>query len=87
MTYLLISLIDSLNNHGKRVQDNKNNIDHTKDTTHEITVLLPPIDISIEEQRALGYMPLRDDFERVSPVRRHELTSECFHDFFFHEGI
>ena len=28
------------------------------------TVLLPPIDMSIEEQRALGYMPLRDDFER-----------------------
>jgi hypothetical protein len=28
------------------------------------TVLLPPIDMSPEEQRALGYMPLRDDFER-----------------------
>lgn len=28
------------------------------------TVQLPPIDMSIEEQRALGYMPLRDDFER-----------------------
>lgn len=28
------------------------------------TVQLPPIDMSLEEQRALGYMPLRDDFER-----------------------
>ena len=28
------------------------------------TVLLPPIEMSLEEQRALGYMPLRDDFER-----------------------
>lgn len=28
------------------------------------TVLLPPIEMSHEEQRALGYMPLRDDFER-----------------------
>ena len=28
------------------------------------TVLLPPIEMSPEEQRALGYMPLRDDFER-----------------------
>ncbi len=54
--------LDSLNN-VKRLQDNNNNIDHTKDS--EITVLLPPIEISSEEQRALGYMPLRDDFERV----------------------
>jgi hypothetical protein len=54
--------LDSLNN-VKRLQDNNNNIDHTKDS--EITVLLPPIEISCEEQRALGYMPLRDDFERV----------------------
>lgn len=30
----------------------------------QTTVQLPPIDMSIEEQRALGYMPLRDDFER-----------------------
>jgi hypothetical protein len=28
------------------------------------TVLLPPIEMSLEEQRALGYMPFRDDFER-----------------------
>jgi hypothetical protein len=28
------------------------------------TVLLPPVEMSPEEQRALGYMPLRDDFER-----------------------
>lgn len=28
------------------------------------TVQLPPIEMSSEEQRALGYMPLRDDFER-----------------------
>ena len=27
-------------------------------------MLLPPIEMSTEEQRALGYMPLRDDFER-----------------------
>ena len=43
------------------MQDN-NNIDHTLNS--EITVLLPPLEISAEEQRALGYMPLRDDFER-----------------------
>lgn len=28
------------------------------------TILLPPVEMSTEEQRALGYMPLRDDFER-----------------------
>ena len=28
------------------------------------TVLLPPLEMAIEEQRVLGYMPLRDDFER-----------------------
>jgi hypothetical protein len=50
-------------NNGQRLQD-KNNIDHTKDS--DITVLLPPIEMSTEEQRALGYLPLRDDFERVS---------------------
>jgi hypothetical protein len=28
------------------------------------TVLLPPLEMSLDEQRVLGYMPLRDDFER-----------------------
>lgn len=37
-------------------------VDQSKDS--EITILLPPIEMSLEEQRALGYMPLRDDFER-----------------------
>lgn len=40
--------------------------DPTLDNKSEMstTVLLPPIEMSLEEQRALGYMPLRDDFER-----------------------
>lgn len=42
--------------------DDRSNVDHTKES--EITILLPPIEMSPEEQRALGYMPLRDDFER-----------------------
>jgi transcriptional adapter 2-beta len=42
--------------------EDRANVDHTKDS--EITILLPPIEMSLEEQRALGYMPLRDDFER-----------------------
>ena len=29
-----------------------------------LTTPLPPVDISVQEQHALGYMPLRDDFER-----------------------
>lgn len=33
-------------------------------TDYSATVLLPPIEMSADEQRALGYMPLRDDFER-----------------------
>jgi hypothetical protein len=48
-------------------QTNKDkfNKDHTKESDN-LTILLPPIEMSIEEQRALGYMSLRDDFERVS---------------------
>lgn len=40
--------------------------DPTLDNKSEMTttVLLPPLEMSLEEQRALGYMPLRDDFER-----------------------
>ena len=36
----------------------------TSSTSPSDTVLLPPVEMSSEEQRALGYMPLRDDFER-----------------------
>ena len=38
----------------------------TRRYSHELTttVLLPPLDMSVDEQRVLGYMPLRDDFER-----------------------
>lgn len=31
-----------------------------------ITEPISPIDLSLPEQQELGYMPLRDDFERVS---------------------
>lgn len=30
-----------------------------------LSMPLKPVDISIEEQQELGYMPLRDDFEKV----------------------
>ena len=30
-----------------------------------ITTPLPPMELSLPEQQELGYMPLRDDFERV----------------------
>ena len=30
-----------------------------------LSAVLPPIELSIQEQQELGYMPLRDDFERV----------------------
>jgi hypothetical protein len=41
-------------------------------------VLLPPVDMSIEEQRALGYMPLRDDFEREYKNDAENLISNLF---------
>ena len=66
MSFSLFFYLDSLNN-VKKLKDKNNNIDHTissHDDPTEITVLLPPIEISSDEQRALGYMPLRDDFER-----------------------
>lgn len=59
---LFLTFLDTLNN--EKTSQDKLNVDHTKDS--DITVLLPPIEMSVEEQRALGYMPLRDDFERVS---------------------
>jgi hypothetical protein len=34
-----------------------------------ITTPLSPLDLSLQEQRELGYMPLRDDFERVRKIR------------------
>ena len=50
--------------HAKSSQ-NSNASAHDKLTSElTTTVLLPPIEMSAEEQRALGYMPLRDDFER-----------------------
>lgn len=36
----------------------------TSPVDHQLTVILPPVEMSLEEQRALGYMPLRDDYER-----------------------
>ena len=30
-----------------------------------LTKPLPPADLTLDEQHILGYMPLRDDFERV----------------------
>lgn len=30
-----------------------------------LTSRLPPLDVTVEEAAQLGYMPLRDDFERV----------------------
>ena len=55
--------------------DTKNSIEKRKNpkSRHSIssssdematTVLLPPLEMSLDEQRVLGYMPLRDDFER-----------------------
>lgn len=29
------------------------------------------VDLSIAEQQELGYMPLRDEFERVSKIKRY----------------
>jgi hypothetical protein len=43
---------------------NSDQINSPKKSEMATTVLLPPIEMSLEEQRALGYMPLRDDFER-----------------------
>ena len=59
------SATTSSKHHGKNSQ-NSNASTHDKLTSElTTTVLLPPIEMSAEEQRALGYMPLRDDFERV----------------------
>ncbi|CAF0883827.1 unnamed protein product [Brachionus calyciflorus] len=45
--------------------DSKSSVEKCKRSPDlQTTVLLPPIEMSLEEQRALGYMPLRDDFER-----------------------
>ncbi len=33
-----------------------------------LSAKLPPIDLTLPEQHELGYMPLRDDFERVKFV-------------------
>jgi len=33
-----------------------------------ITEPISPIELSLPEQQELGYMPLRDDFERVSLI-------------------
>ena len=44
--------------------DVKRNISLSSSDEMATTVLLPPLEMSIDEQRVLGYMPLRDDFER-----------------------
>ncbi len=41
-----------------------NELTYTQHTASELSYLLPPLEMSIEEQRALGYMTLRDDYER-----------------------
>ena len=35
-----------------------------------LTAPLPPVELTLQEQQELGYMPLRDDFERVSRQKR-----------------
>ena len=38
---------------------------HSGPLSPSITTPLPPLELSSQEQQELGYMPLRDDFERV----------------------
>jgi len=38
---------------------------------------LPPLELTPQERTELGYMPLRDDFERVSIPNKRE-TENCF---------
>lgn len=54
------------NNHPTKSSSSNHHVlhNHLHHQHAHTTVQLPPIDMSIEEQRALGYMPLRDDFER-----------------------
>jgi hypothetical protein len=62
-----LSLISSSSSSNKLNQESSSQL--------ATTVLLPPIEMSIEEQRALGYMPLRDDFEREYKNNAESLLS------------
>jgi hypothetical protein len=62
-----LSLISSSSSSNKSNQESSSQL--------ATTVLLPPIEMSIEEQRALGYMPLRDDFEREYKNNAESLLS------------
>lgn len=43
--------------------------DHTREDkgplSPDVISRLPPLDVSVEETRQIGYMPHRDDYERV----------------------
>ncbi|KAK7504103.1 hypothetical protein BaRGS_00004407, partial [Batillaria attramentaria] len=47
---------------GSRVTDHT--CPHGEPLSPSITTPLPPMELSLQEQQELGYMPLRDDFER-----------------------
>ena len=46
-----------------------------------ITTPLPSVDMTSQEQRELGYLPLRDDFERVGAIQWgfHHLKVLSYH--------
>jgi len=43
-----------------------------------LTKPLPPADLTLDEQHILGYMPLRDDFERVCYNLLYARSVFCF---------
>jgi ABC-type nickel/cobalt efflux system permease component RcnA len=46
----------------KQILTNDKNSESDYSSELTTTVLLPPLEMSLDEQRVLGYMPLRDDF-------------------------